>query len=155
MVGGWTPWYLRKPTWRSLRGWHGRLIGVAAALLFLGFGFIMGWLSVRLPNSEQDAIMPAPSWLLWTGFLLCLAAFVMWAIAWFTAPLYDRDNPSDHLEPQMGLLAATVLAVGPFCLGLVVSAIVSSESAYRGAPVFFAVMAVVAAVVFGVRSSRS
>jgi FtsH-binding integral membrane protein len=55
----------------------------------------------------------------------------------------------------MGLLAATLLVVGPLCLGLVVSAIVSSESAYRGAPVFFAVMIVVAAVVFGVRSSRS
>jgi hypothetical protein len=72
MVGGGTPWYLRKPTWRSLRGWHWRFIGVAAAPLFLGFGFIGGWLSVRLPNRDQDGIMPAPGWLLWTGFLLCL-----------------------------------------------------------------------------------
>ncbi len=152
MVGGGTPWHLR---WRSLRGWHWHVIGVAAALLFLGFGFIGGWLLVRLPNSEQDGIMPTPGWLLWTGLLLCLAAFVMWAIAWFTAPLYDRDNPSDHLEPPMGLLAATVLLLGPLCLGLVVSAMVSSKSAYRGTPVFFAVMIVVAAVVLAVRSNRS
>lgn len=99
--------------------------------------------------------MPAPAWLLWTGILLCLAALAVWAVALFTAPLYDPEIPSDQLGPPMGPIAATVLLVGPLCLGLVVSAIVSSESAYRGAPVFFAVMIAVAAVVLGVRSNRS
>lgn len=138
---------------RSLRGWHWRLIQVAAHLFLLGFGFIGGWLLVRLPNSQRDESMPAPAWLLWTGILSCLTALVMWAIALCTAPLYDSDIPSDHLVP-MEPLAETVLLVGCLCLGLVVSAIVSSESAYRWAPLFFVVLVVVTAAV-GVGSNRS
>ena len=150
VVRGGTPWYLRP---RSLRGWHWRLISVAAHLFFLGFGFIGGWLLVRLPNKDHDETMPAPAWLLWTGILLCLAALVMWAIAWCTAPIYDPDIPSDHLVPT-GPLAESALLVGCLCLGLVVSTIVSSESAYRWAPLFFVVLVVVAAVI-SVGSNRS
>ena len=138
---------------RSLRGWRWRFIQVAAHLFLIGFGFIGGWLLVRLPNSRQDGTMPAPVWLLWTGILSCLAALVMWATALFTAPLYDPGIPSDHLVP-MEPLAEAVLLVGCLCLGLVVSTIVSSESAYRWAPLLFVVLIVVTAAV-GVGSNRS
>ena len=85
--------------------------------------------------------MPAPAWLVWTGIRLCLVAVVvMWTVAWCTAPLYDPDIPSDHVVVEMGPLVETALVVGCLCVGLVVSAIVSSESAYRGAPLFFVVM---------------
>ena len=94
---------------RSLRGWHWRLIHVAVPLFLLGFGFILGWLLVRLPDKNHDEVMPAPAWLLWTGILLCLAALAVWALALFTAPLYDPEIPSDNLGPPMGPVAKAVL----------------------------------------------
>ena len=133
---------------RSLRGWHWRLIHVAVPLFLLGFGFIFGWLLVRLPDKNHDEVMPAPAWLLWTGILLCLAALAVWAVALFTAPLYDPEIPSDNLGPPMGPIAKTVLLCGCLCLGLVVSAIVSSESAYRGVPLFLVVLVVITAAVY-------
>lgn len=138
---------------RSVRGWHWYVVHVTMYGLCLGFGFILGYLAVRLPNGQQDESMPAPSWLLWTGILLCLAAVVTWAMAVVTAPLYDPNRPSVRLR-QPGPIAQAILAVASLSIGLVVSAIVSSESAYRGVPFFF-VGAVLVAVVVTAWSNRS
>ncbi len=134
-----------RPAWylvpRSLRRWQWRLIGVAGLLFALGLGFISGWALVRLPSQTDDAGRPAPSWLLWTGVLICLGALVVIAIAKLTAPIYDPDIPSDDLT-TIGPVAEFVLFGGCVCLGLIICTL-ASESSSRWRPLALAVIMVV------------